>query len=500
MADLLHSFTRTLDALLPADRARPTPLVVGVSGGADSLALLHLLVRTRDALRLAPLAVHVNHGLRGMEADADEDFVAQMADAWDVQVRVVRMDVAALVDAHSLSVEEAARQARYTALARAAVEAGSMLIAVAHNADDQAETVLMHLLRGAGLAGLRGMRPVTPLGDYHLLEPAPEGLLLLRPLLDVPRAAIEAYCAAFELEPRFDRSNLDTTYFRNRLRHDVLPLLEDVAPGVGARLAQTADVLAADYDVLAAQTGAAWEAVVRHAGEARVSFGLAAWRALPLALRRGVVRRAVWHLRASLRDVSYAHVENAVRVGQSGDTGAQATLPGGLALTVGYDVLWIAAEGTPLPAPDWPLLPEGAAITLDGLGEVSLLGSAWRFKLAEYNGPRTGPAWAALLADRWAAPLDAGALGMPVTLRTRRPGDRFQPGGLDGTQKISDFMINAKIPAAWRGRVPLLAAADGQIAWLAGWRVAERFTVGEETDRVWLARFVPPEPTQKGSL
>lgn len=484
--DLLVEFERTLQTLGVLQRG--DKVVVGVSGGPDSLALLHLFVRASASLGVHPHVVHVNHQIRGEDANADARFVAEIAAGWGIPCHVVRMDVPALAAERRLSLEEAARQARYTALAQQATALGARVIAVGHNADDQAETVLMHLLRGAGLAGLRGMLLVTNLSEYHLLKPLEASLLLVRPLLNISRAAIEAYCAEWGLTPRFDRSNLDTTYFRNRLRHEVLPLLERINPNIRAMLLRTAAVLAADYEVLQAQAHAAWEQITRKADGAHICFDLEGWRALPLALQRATIRRATWQLRPHLRDVSYQHVEDAVRVAQRGETGAQATLPAGLILRVDYDALIIMPVGGLPPPPDWPLLAPGSVLDLNGLGEYPLPGSVWCFSLREYDGPRNGPMWERLLADPWAAPLAADALQGPLVLRTRRAGDRFRPSGVGGTQKVSTFMINEKIPALWRDRLPLLAAGEA-IVWLCGWRVDERFVVRSETNRVWVARF-----------
>lgn len=484
--DLLAELRRLLaelDVLHSGDT-----VVLGVSGGPDSLVLLHVFVQAREMLGVRPVAVHVNHQMRDAEADADADFVASIAAAWAVPCHVARVNVPALAAARRLSLEEAARQARYTVLGQQAAVLGAGVIAVGHTADDQAETVLMHLLRGAGLAGLRGMLPLTTLGEYHLLEPVDASLKLLRPLLNVPRAEIEAYCAAHDLAPRFDRSNLDLTYFRNRLRHEIIPLLEGVNPNIRATLTHTAAVLAADYEIVHQQVDRAWERVSCEASTARVCFDLAGWRALPLALQRATIRRAVWHLRSHLRDVSYRHVEDAVSVARSGSTGAQATLPGGLALRLDYNRLIVAAVDDRLPAPDWPLLEPGTVIDLHGPGEYPLPASEWCFTLRAYDGLRSGPQWQQLLATPWSAPLSADALDGPLALRTRRPGDRFLPSGLGATQKISTYMINEKIPSRQRDYLPLLTSG-GQVAWVCGWRADQRFMVTSSTREIWLASF-----------
>jgi tRNA(Ile)-lysidine synthase len=369
---------------------------------------------------------------------------------------------------------------------------------VAHNADDQAETVLMHFLRGAGLAGLRGMLPATPITDYRMLEPLqmqeaggkmqdshilhPESCIIIRPLLDVPSVAIERYCAEQGLQPRFDRSNLDTTYFRNRLRHELLPLLETYNPNVRARLCHTAAVVAADYELLAQLREQAWSDTVRDEREAAIDFDLVAWRALPVALQRAVLRRAIYHQRKSLRDVDFVHVEDARLIGLNGETGAQATLPGGLALTVRYDVLTVGDTDDAGPPPEEPLLWRDEPLAVQVPGTTALPQSAWVLRvdlLAEWDLQQV-----ATNPDPWTVYLDADALAAPVVLRPRCRGDRFLPQGMEGhSVKLSAFFVNRKLPRAWRDRVPLLVAG-GEIVWVCGQRVGEEVAVGAETHHV----------------
>ncbi|MBN1310255.1 MAG: tRNA lysidine(34) synthetase TilS [Anaerolineae bacterium] len=480
---LLRDFQHTLHTL---DVTPGTPIILGVSGGVDSLVMLHLFAQSREGLGMQLHVLHVDHRIRGKEAQADARSVASTCKEWGVPCRIEEIDVPALAARRKIALEEAARLARYTALGMEATRLGASMVAVAHNADDQAETVLMHLLRGSGLGGLRGMLPVSPLSDYHLLEPLAAHVKLIRPLLGIPRADIEAYAAKQGLKPRFDRSNLDTTYFRNRMRHEIILMLETVNPNLRLMLGHTASVIAADYEIVIRQVDAAWQSVVLEETDEHVRLDLAKWRELPLALQRGTIRKAAFRLRASLRDVSYKPVEAAVEVARSGPTGAQSTLPDGLTLCVGYNTMTITAGRPPLP--DWPLLPVDTEIAIKEPGEIDLPGSDWRFRLSTFDTRRSGPAWDALLADPWAAPLSVKTLDAPISLRTRHPGDRFRPQGAGGTKKIAEFMIDAKIPAPCRASLPLLVVGD-QIAWVCGWRVDEQFVVGPKTKHVWLARF-----------
>lgn len=473
---------RAAGCLQPGD-----PVVLGVSGGADSLTMLRLFVQAQPALGVRPHVLHVNHHIRGAEAGADAAFVAETCRVWGVPCRVAEADVPALARQNGLTIEDAARRARYRALAEEAKRVGARVIAAAHNADDQAETVLMHFLRGSGMAGLRGMRPVTPLSELGFLE-SPGDLVLLRPLLDIPRAEIDAFCAANGLTPRLDHTNLDTTYTRNRLRHEVIPLLEKVAPGLRARLAHSASVIDADAEQLERDLDEAWARVAATPEDGLVMIRLADWRSLSRSLQRATIRRAIAHLNGGLLDVGYVHVEDALRVAHSGSVGAQASLPRGVTLRVGYHELIFAGGGHGQPIPAWPLITPDMEIGLAAPGQIDLP-SGWRLAVTRYEGPRSGPGWAALLADPWSAVLDLPEdARCDLRLRPRREGDHFRPQGVGGTQKVREFMINAKIPAAWRDRIPLLVAG-GQIAWLCGWRVDERFLVTPETKEVWLARF-----------
>jgi tRNA(Ile)-lysidine synthetase-like protein len=468
-------------------------VVVGVSGGPDSLCLLHVLLHLREAYGLRLHVAHLHHGARGADADADAEFVAALAAEWGLPVTVERRDVPALAREHRLAFEEAARRVRYAFLARVSGEVGVGKIAVGHNADDQAETVLMHFLRGAGLAGLRGMLPATPITDYRLLEPFIQhpvsGVQLVRPLLEVPRAEIERYCADQGLTPRFDRSNLDTTYFRNRLRHELLPLLETYNPNVRARLCHTAAVVAADCELLDRMQEQAWAEVVREERDAAVVFDRVAWRALPVALQRATLRRAAYRLRRSLRDVDFVHVENARRVGLIGETGAAATLPMGLALTVGYDTLTVGDAGDAGPPPDEPLLWSADPLPVQVPGATHLPQSEWVLQAEVLEDWDAAQVTANL--DRWTAYLDADALAGPLVLRPRRRGDRFRPQGMGGHSiKLNAFLINLKVPRVWRDHVPLLVAGD-EIVWVCGRRGGEEVAVGSGTRRVaqlWFER------------
>jgi tRNA(Ile)-lysidine synthase len=477
-------------------------VIVGVSGGPDSLCLLHVLQTLAPECAVQLHVAHLHHGLRGAEADADATFVAEMAASSGLPCTVDQADVIALAAQAGTSLEEAAREARYAFLGRLAAQIGAQAVAVGHNADDQAETVLMHFLRGSGLAGLRGMQLKSPLpgtksatSNNPLTTQAParrangESLVLIRPLLFASRAAILSYCADQGLQPRYDRSNEDTTIFRNRLRHELLPLLEGYNPQIRRILSNTAAVLADDHELLHANLLASWPDVVRRAGADQLVLDLAAWRTLPTALQRSVLREAVQRLRASLRNVNFVHVDNALWLLREGSVGDRMTLPAGLELVLGYDCFAIGSEGVELPVNDLPQLDmEWAALAVPGT--TSLAG--WQVESA-LLAPADLPVGWQDNADPWQAWLDADALGHAPALRTRREGDRFQPLGMAGHSKLlAELFTNAKIPTPARDRWPLLVTAAGAIAWVCGLRVDERAKITPATQQVLHVRLRRP--------
>ncbi len=484
--------------LLPARSS----LVVGVSGGADSLCLLHVLVQLRAPLELALRAAHLNHRLRGEESDADELYVRQIAEIWDVPLTVDGEDVASQAVTNGMGIEEAARQARYRFLGVVAGQVGAGTVCVGHNADDQAETVMMHLLRGSGLAGLQGMLPAAP---YPMPDMKPT---LARPLLDTPRAAIDAYCREHGLQPRVDQSNRDPALLRNRVRHQVLPELEQVSPGLRGRLCQLAKVAAADLVVLRQLGDDAWHSVACQESEDVIVLDIEAWQALPLSLRRSTLRQSWARLTGSLRGIAFSHVEDARKVAETGATGARATLPDSVELIVGYDRAVLSHRGAPARSPDErPILSDRHPVALAVPGVTALPTTCWQVQTQLL--PRTPDTLAMALAndDALVAFLDADQAGMELELRPRRRGERFQPLGMGGkSSSVSDFMINCRLPAALRDGVPLLAqdpppgdvAADGQILWIVGWRLDERCKITTKTARVLKVAFSRIEQCRSG--
>lgn len=488
--------------------ARHDHLVLGVSGGPDSVCLLDVLETVRPNFDLTLTIAHLNHQLRGADAQADEAYVRDVAAQRQLPLFVESIDVAAVAAQRKQSVEEAARQLRYTFLAQVAHQVGATKIAVGHHADDQVETVVMHFLRGTGLSGLHGMLPITelaqlrlnpsehppisnPTGTLHSLQ-SPTSVLLIRPLLETSRRDIEAYCRVRGLEPRQDFSNQDTTYFRNRLRYELIPQLETYNPNIRQTLQRTAKVMAAETEFLQAQLELAWQAVVRNESAKKIELDWAVWRSLPLALKRSTLRHAVHTLRRSLRDINFEHIETAVNLLETGNAGAKATLPQGLMLTLGYQTFIIGPEhGSPdFALPDRPFLWQSQPFAPNLPGVTPLPDSHWQLTAA-FVRPDQIQLDQLKQVDPWEAYLDADVVGPQPVLRPRRPGDVFTPLGLGGRhQKVNEFMINKKIPAAWRNFVPLLVTAE-QVLWVCGYSPDEHARLRPDTRRVLHLKFEP---------
>ncbi len=441
------------------------PIVLGVSGGPDSLALLHLLrsIRRPEGLIVA----HLDHGLRPGSA---EEATSVAAAASGLRFFAERADVSGLARVQGLSVEEAGRQARYIFLADLARREGAAAVVVGHHADDQAETILMHFLRGSGLAGLAGMREAGPL-------PGHDGLWLVRPLLQITREEIEAYCVKNGLEPIIDASNADPTFFRNRLRHELLPLLESYNPHIRQRLRQMGEIVGADEELLRELTETVWRENASVDLGSAVELDREAWLAQPLALRRRALRRALAHLRPDLRDVGFKALEAARSVAEQGQTGATATLPGGVSLRVSYGKLLMNSEPTTGEG-RYPQMVSAEAVMLPVPGEIALAGG-WRL-MAEWAGDIDLAAIAAN-SDPWTAYVDVGSAALYVQPRTR--GERMRPLGLGGETKVKEIMIDRKIPAAARARWPIVATGDHPV-WMAGHVVDDRARVGPMSGRI----------------
>jgi tRNA(Ile)-lysidine synthetase-like protein len=442
---LLARVRAALGRLLPTSPQSPTRLVAAVSGGADSLCMLHLLDRLRGELGLDMHVAHLDHRLRAAQSAADARFVADTAARLGLPYHLGERDVAAYARAQGLGIQAAARELRYAFLAELGQQIGAGVLAVAHTADDQAETVLMHLLRGAGPAGLRGMQPALP---WHA------GLTLIRPLLEIRRAEVEAYCAAHGLEPRHDPSNDSPKYLRGRLRHDLLPRLAAYNPQIVEALARTARICGEDYAFLQQELDRHWPGLVRASADA-LRLDHARLLALHPALRRYALRRAVELLLGAGRALDLLQIEAAEAALLAG-VGSGLELAAGLRLDVVHGSVVLSRGKLRPPADALQLAAE--SLSLPAVGTLAL-GAGWSL--------RVGAAPLAQATGRWAVRLDRARLVGPLVVRRRRPGDHMRPVGGQGSRRLQDLFVDHKVPRELREAWPILASGEA-IVWVPG--------------------------------
>ncbi|MBN1483627.1 MAG: tRNA lysidine(34) synthetase TilS [Chloroflexia bacterium] len=455
-------------------------VVIAVSGGPDSLCLLHVLHQHRLEHGARLHVAHLDHRLRGDVSAEEAVQVVEWARAWGLPVTAAERDVPALLRERPASLEEAARRARYRFLCALAAAQGASAIALGHTADDQVETILMHLIRGAGLGGLRGMLPLAPVAPWMtegLKRKRP--LHLVRPLLGISRQETVAYCNAAALSPLQDAWNQDPRFLRVRLRQEVLPLLKTINPRLPQallRLGQLAGWLEQDLEKSLDEQ---WPALVEPTAQG-LRLKLSTWTALSLSLRLVALRRAVEQVRGHKRDLGWEAVVAAGRLEQM-PVGSEVSLVDGLVARLEYDALFVG-QGPPAVGP-WPDLgPESRPLQIPGCNPLP--GGA-TLEAREYRREEVG-------GDPWrqASPLevwlDADRCGPQLWLRHWQPGDLLQPLGMAGRKKLQDLFVDEKVPRAERSRVPLLVSPQG-IVWVVGYRLDERFRVRPETAKLlWL--------------
>lgn len=494
MPDIVEIFTSFIEQLrlLPPEGM----VIVAVSGGADSLCLLHLLNRLcgpgkrYEQVRLH--AAHLNHRLRGEASARDADALAAIVAAWGLPFTAGDADVAALARDEHRSLEDAARLARYSFLRAVMREQGARAIAVAHHADDQVETLLLHWLRGSGLPGMVGMLPVQ--GD------------IIRPLLAISHAQTLAYCQQHGIEPIEDLSNADLAYTRNRVRHQLLPLLESLNPGFRAMLLRSSDVISADLQFIEAQVDAAWPAVVIMTEQRdAITLDIPALLQLPIALQRHLLRRVTARLSSGQSPLElrhYALIDDLFQ--RVADRQPRVLhLPRGIRLTRAMHAATFSAsprESDPVGLPDEAAREARLSIP----GQVMVPGTSWMAQAELLAGDLEArvkdalrredwaQVWNLLPTSRYVVYVDAGSVGMELYVRTRQPGDRLQPLGMASEKKVQDILVDARIARAERASIPLFfSASSSHCAWLGGVCLDQRARLTSATGRIARLSLVP---------
>lgn len=442
-------------------------VLVAVSGGPDSLCLLHVLHRLAETLDIRLHVAHIHHGLRP-EASTEARAVKKQAILLNLPVTVSRINVRQWQEKHGSSLQDAARQARYRALLTVAQRIGASRIATAHHRDDRVETLLMRLMAGSGLDGLKGI----PLKRVLQNE-----LEVVRPLYHVSREEIENYCRTHKLVPLWDPSNVRIDYYRNHVRLCLIPFLEaQYGSHVRRALANTATNLAEDAIFLDNLGKKAFVEVAESKSEDGVWLDLTVLGTLSPAIQSRVIRRALWH--SGSGRFGRVHVEQIQSLAAGISPSAQCALPGGLIAARAYGRLWV---GNPSSRSEQP----------DSLVEIQVPGRTYlpccgKWLLAELR-QISDVTLSALNRDE--ACLDVNKLSWPLTARRRKDGDRMRPLGGEGSRKLKKIFSDRKIPLVERNEIPLILSGD-QIIWASGVEIAETCKVTADTKEVLYLKLI----------
>lgn len=431
-------------------------VLVACSGGPDSLALLHLLHSIRQELEINLCAAHVDHMFRGRESEEDAEFVKDFCAGIGVNLYCSQINVPAFIKNTGRSPQDAARFLRYDFLRQTAQILGGAKIATGHHSNDQAETVLINLLRGAGSEGLRGIRPVR------------EGMI--RPFLNVSRQEIEQYCRGNNLVPRLDKTNYKTKYRRNRVRLELLPeLAEKYNPNIRESLCRTAVIIGDEHDFISKSAEEKFSAVAK-IEPGRLIIERSEFVKLHIVVQREIIRLALKNKMGSLTGVTHYHVECLINLIKNGNVGNGLDLPNEITAKCGYCELALFSrlqvKKEVNAADEITILQIPGRTTIRGYGTIVAQLSA------EYP--------AVLKSDL--VLFDWDKLVPPVIIRGRAPGDRFYPKGMAGSKKIKEFFIDEKIPQKMRGKIPIVCDCQG-IIWVAGYRQSAIANATRETKK-----------------
>lgn len=426
-------------------------VLIGLSGGPDSVCLTVILNNLRTDFNLSLSALYIDHQLRPDEVEREIAFCRGFCESLDIRFHIRSIDVRGFAKQERLNLQEAARELRYRTYQEVAGEINATKIALGHNADDQAETMIMRLIRGAGRRGLSGMPSRRK--------------QIIRPLIETERAGIEAFLGEMNQDSMIDSSNLRDDYLRNWLRHTFFREIKQWNPAVIADMNRAADILREEDEYLEVLVTKTLMRLISRKGDQSIELFLNPMEIIDRPLLRRILRRAVDSVRG-LRRISLAHIDDILGLLRSGKAGDRVHLPDGIRAVRKYATLLITAES----------LPGIAARDLNVPGETVLdeIGMAVGAHILTAKEPAAG--------DRNSVLLDLEKIALPLRVRMRRDGDVFYPSGFGQKKKLQDFFVDEKIPRDDRQRVPIITSGN-DIIWIAGFRADERFKATETTKK-----------------
>jgi len=459
LEDRVYDFILGHNLVTPGDR-----ILVAVSGGPDSIALLRLLHNLRNALKVTIVVAHLNHNLRGGESDGDALYVAELAQSMGLPFSIGGRDVNEYRDRHKLTLEEAAREVRYKYLAEVAADSASNLIAIGHTRNDNVETILMHMIRGAGMMGLKGLAPRTRRNVDG------QNVTIIRPLLKIARNDIESYCSSLGLVTRTDSTNISMSALRNRIRLELLPLLREYNPAVDEAFLRLSHIAGDELDYIDQKSEEAWEKIALRHGDVIV-LERDGFDFLHPALQRSLLRRAAREIYGSLKDIEASHIEDILDHTDRG-AGKQVELKGGVVFTIEHSRYLLGKKEETL----CPYSPMSGEYDLVVPGETVC--GDWKVITEIIVGNQIGDD-----VKSFTNYFDYDKTGFGLSMRSRKPGDRFIPLGMTHEKKLKDYLIDARVPCSWRDHIPVIVS-EGKIVWLAGYRMDEGFKVTEDTQKM----------------
>lgn len=418
-------------------------VAVALSGGADSVVLFYLLNRFVSKEGGSLVAAHLNHGLRGEESDRDERFVKELAGEMNIPFVSKKIDLKKIASEESLNIQDAGRRERYGFFDSVMDRFGCNRVALGHTADDQAETVLMRLIRGTGIKGLGGIPPARD--------------NVIRPLIEISREEIEACAKEEGIVYVEDSSNRERKYLRNRVRQELLPLLKEYNPGVCDELTHLSGIAREMEAYLDVEACRAFEGIRLDEDEEGVAcIDAAGFNALPLPLRAKVVVKVFEALSGSASGLFSVHISDVVRLISDGRTGSSLDLPKDVRAIIEYDKA-IFTCGKPEKTPDF-----SCPLNLEGETFVPEAGVTLSVQKGTFSEDERGDGKSCIF-------LDMDKIAPPLEVRNFRKGDRVRFEGMEGRKKLKDFFIDEKVPRNLRRRIPLLVSGD-EIVWIVGFR------------------------------
>jgi tRNA(Ile)-lysidine synthase len=442
-------------------------VIVGVSAGVDSMVLLHLLNACRETFDLSLIVAHVNHGFRPEESEREAELVRKESARLRLPFEYGQFNVKEFQKLGGLSPQDAARRIRFRFFDNLFQKHHAQKIALGHHANDQGETVLLRLIRGSGLRGLKGILPIR------------EGKVI-RPLIEVWREEIDSFALEKKIPFLLDSSNLKNDYLRNKVRHHLIPLIEkEYQPGFKETLLRTSAILREENDYLERGAEDAYQRII-HEGKDTLSFKFSEYQSLHRAIQWRIIRKIserILDRGMVMEDGGWPDVQRIHQNLHQSSPSFLLGLPCGFWVEKRYDTVLLGkGEVKPLPPFEAELISPGHTFVGE-IGKEVVIEETNRDQLRDYSGPLN------------TALMDYESLQFPLKMRNFRPGDRFCPLGIKGTQKVKDFFIDHKVPKFERPKIPLLIS-DEMITWVVGYRIDDRVKVTEKTRKVLKVKVV----------